>query len=504
MGLAIFQDLTQHGYDVFIDYDGIASGNFGAAILENIKARAHFLVLLTPTALEPRSDPVDWMRREIEAALDSQRNIVPLMLAGFKFGTSASQLTGKLAALKEYNGLEIPAGFFSEAMGRLRNKFLNVPVDAVLHPASGSAQQVAKELKDKATMAAEAQHRAEEEPRKQEATAAQHLAGEEGRRQEAEDRRRLDEAEAEKRRQDEDGRRRQEIQQAEARLQDEKRRRLEPEAKLDAKEAQRRTQPEQGPQQQIERWLLPLIGAGAAALPIVALVPIAFAPWVLQHWPSAHIVDRDALVLSITFALWGGASGMLVPRLGIPKAVAIPAIPAFVIAAGVDVAADGLRGGGIVVPAATLAPSYFLTWLAFWLHSLWARKHPMISGLAKVVPSTKQPDRQPDKQPGSQWKATISSRRWSYVCIEFWQLGQPPHLLGRRKSTEHHMLEIDLESWFNKVLLDGVRIARFRKMTNFQVGSLPNQFQLRARKTFFDKVKNIQLFIDNRLILSAE
>ena len=27
-GLAIFQDLTQHGYDVFIDYDGIASGNF--------------------------------------------------------------------------------------------------------------------------------------------------------------------------------------------------------------------------------------------------------------------------------------------------------------------------------------------------------------------------------------------------------------------------------------------------------------------------------------------
>jgi hypothetical protein len=37
-GLAIFQDLTQHGYDVFIDYDGIASGNFEAVILENIKS----------------------------------------------------------------------------------------------------------------------------------------------------------------------------------------------------------------------------------------------------------------------------------------------------------------------------------------------------------------------------------------------------------------------------------------------------------------------------------
>jgi hypothetical protein len=94
------------------------------------------------------------MRREIEAALDNQRNIVPLMLAGFDFDTpaTASQLTGKLAALKKYNGLPIPKGYFPPAMERLRNNFLNVPVDAVLHPASDSAEQVAKEQKDKATM----------------------------------------------------------------------------------------------------------------------------------------------------------------------------------------------------------------------------------------------------------------------------------------------------------------------------------------------------------------
>jgi hypothetical protein len=153
--LAVFENLTQHGYDVFIDYDGIASGNFATVILENIRARAHFLVLLTPTALERCRDPEDWMRREIEAALDSQRNIVPLMLAGFDFGTpaTASQLTGKLTALKEYNGLEIPKGYFSPAMERLRNKFLSVSLDMVLHPASLSAQQAATDQKDKATLA---------------------------------------------------------------------------------------------------------------------------------------------------------------------------------------------------------------------------------------------------------------------------------------------------------------------------------------------------------------
>jgi putative peptidoglycan binding protein/TIR domain-containing protein len=228
-GLAIFQDLTQHGYDVFIDYDGIASGNFATVILENIRARAHFLVLLTPTALERCRDPKDWMRREIEAALDSRRNIVPLMLAGFDFGTPAivSQLTGKLAALNEYNGLEIPKGYFSPAMERLRNKFLSVSLDTVLHPASLSAQQAAKEQKDKATMAlGEAPHQprlSPEERRKQEETAAQHPAEEERRRQDAEIKQPADEeerrrkAEAEKRQRDEEERRRQEIRQSEAR-----------------------------------------------------------------------------------------------------------------------------------------------------------------------------------------------------------------------------------------------------------------------------------------------
>jgi tetratricopeptide (TPR) repeat protein len=147
--LAIFQNLTQHGYDVFFDYNGIASGDFERVILGNIIARAHFLVLLTPSALERCDDPADWLRREIETALANQRNTVPLMLEGFDFGTPtiASQLTGRLAALKGYNGLSIPPEYFMEAMDRLRSRYLNVPLTAVLHPASPSAQRAATEQK---------------------------------------------------------------------------------------------------------------------------------------------------------------------------------------------------------------------------------------------------------------------------------------------------------------------------------------------------------------------
>ena len=55
--LAIFQNLTQHGYDVFFDFTSIASGDFERVILENVTSRAHFVVLLTPSALERCSDP---------------------------------------------------------------------------------------------------------------------------------------------------------------------------------------------------------------------------------------------------------------------------------------------------------------------------------------------------------------------------------------------------------------------------------------------------------------
>jgi hypothetical protein len=38
---AVFQDLRQHGYDVFMDVESIDSGQFETIILNQIAARAH-------------------------------------------------------------------------------------------------------------------------------------------------------------------------------------------------------------------------------------------------------------------------------------------------------------------------------------------------------------------------------------------------------------------------------------------------------------------------------
>jgi hypothetical protein len=152
--LAIFKELTHHGYDVFFDYTGIPSGDFERIILENIRARAHFLVLLGPSTLDRCNDPEDLLRREVETALDTRRNVVPLMLEGFDFTPSmTAQLRGKLVSLARYNGLHVPVDYFDAAMERLRERFLNVPLETVLHSLSSAVQDAAERQKTAAVNA---------------------------------------------------------------------------------------------------------------------------------------------------------------------------------------------------------------------------------------------------------------------------------------------------------------------------------------------------------------
>ena len=145
--LAVYQYLTSQKYDVFFDFSSLSSGDFEQIIVSNIRARAHFILILTPTALDRCSQPGDWLRREIETAVDEKRNIIPLLFDGFNFGSPAiiEKLTGKLGAIPRYNALDIPSGYFMEAMERLRRRYLNIPLEAVTHPVSTEVRKVVQE-----------------------------------------------------------------------------------------------------------------------------------------------------------------------------------------------------------------------------------------------------------------------------------------------------------------------------------------------------------------------
>jgi formylglycine-generating enzyme required for sulfatase activity len=145
--LAVYENLKNHGYDVFFDYRSISSGDFEQVITSNIRARAHFLLILTPTALDRLNEPGDWLRREIEIAIEEKRNIIPLFFRGFRFGTPAvsEKLIGRLKHLSRYNGLNVHEDYFEEAMHRLRTQYLSIPLDTVLHPVSNEVQKVVRE-----------------------------------------------------------------------------------------------------------------------------------------------------------------------------------------------------------------------------------------------------------------------------------------------------------------------------------------------------------------------
>ena len=145
--LSVSKHLTHLGYDVFFDYISIGSGDFGQIITENVKARAHFLVLLAPSSLEGLEKNDNWMRKEIELAIETKRNIIPVMLEGFDFGSPETKkyLTGSLETLHQYNGMTLPVEYFDAAMDRLCTQFLNVSLSEVLTPVSPKVEMEVKE-----------------------------------------------------------------------------------------------------------------------------------------------------------------------------------------------------------------------------------------------------------------------------------------------------------------------------------------------------------------------
>src|SRR5215831_1338884 len=103
----------RHSYSVFMDVESIDNGAFEEIILDEIAARAHFLVVLVPGALDRCKNENDWFRREIERAIQLERNIVPLLIGNFRFEDHASRLPKTLEKLKTFNGIPVYPEYFA-------------------------------------------------------------------------------------------------------------------------------------------------------------------------------------------------------------------------------------------------------------------------------------------------------------------------------------------------------------------------------------------------------
>lgn len=121
---SIFENLKSHRFKPYMDTQSLESGPFDTQLLKLIEQSCHFLVVLTPDTLDRCVEPDDWVRREIEHALDFKLNIVPVYANGFDI--NKQNLSGKLAELKRFNGTPplFSPELFPSVMQDIRTRYL--------------------------------------------------------------------------------------------------------------------------------------------------------------------------------------------------------------------------------------------------------------------------------------------------------------------------------------------------------------------------------------------
>ncbi len=125
---SIYMDLRANGWDVFLDVNTIDSGDFDRIILNQIGARAHFILLISPGSLERCANSGDWVLRETQEAVRLERNIVPIIEEGADFGREMGYLPADVRAIvSKKNALPLPHFFFDAAVEMLRTRFLKTP-----------------------------------------------------------------------------------------------------------------------------------------------------------------------------------------------------------------------------------------------------------------------------------------------------------------------------------------------------------------------------------------
>ncbi|XP_054718977.1 NAD(+) hydrolase sarm1-like isoform X2 [Uloborus diversus] len=98
--------LQLKGFSVFIDVERLEAGKFDSNLLQSVRQARHFILVLTPNALDRCIDDVeckDWVHREIVEAVNSECNIIPIM-DNFKWPDPDS-LPEDIRTIPNFNGV---------------------------------------------------------------------------------------------------------------------------------------------------------------------------------------------------------------------------------------------------------------------------------------------------------------------------------------------------------------------------------------------------------------
>ena len=120
----LYYRLTMRGYSVFFDLEEMRRSNFDEQIYDNIHSAKDFFVILEESSLDScLSDTFqdDWFCKEIAFALKENKNIIPVLLDGYKMPSEES-LPSELKDLAKKNALEFSYAYFDDYIDKLISK----------------------------------------------------------------------------------------------------------------------------------------------------------------------------------------------------------------------------------------------------------------------------------------------------------------------------------------------------------------------------------------------
>lgn len=108
--------LNSLGYCVFFDVESMRSGTFNTQIYNAIDKCNDVILVLPPNALDRCASEDDWVRKEITYALESKKNIIPIMMRGFEF---PEKLPEEIDEIRFMEGIVASGDYFDAFISRL-------------------------------------------------------------------------------------------------------------------------------------------------------------------------------------------------------------------------------------------------------------------------------------------------------------------------------------------------------------------------------------------------
>lgn len=111
----VYNELRNKGKNVFYDIKTMKTGRFDRQIREAIQKSEYVIAVLTPGCLDKRKDE-DWMRKELEFALENDKQIINLLVDGFEF---PKELPENLKEVTKRHGIHINAEYIDSSLEAL-------------------------------------------------------------------------------------------------------------------------------------------------------------------------------------------------------------------------------------------------------------------------------------------------------------------------------------------------------------------------------------------------